>query len=212
MRCRRHDRSRCALASAFSVIVIASLTLACVGIGNRDTSAVVSRTADGFEITDAARPRLGLRGDFEDAHEALAEGDAERAIELLETITRSDPHFAAPHINLGIAYREAGRYEDSLASLETAIEKSPRHPVAYNELGIAYRRVGRFEEAQSAYRRALELQPSFHYARKNLGILCDLFLADVACALENYSAYHEAVPDDAEVEIWMADLERRDGR
>lgn len=206
---RRLQHRRRALAPLLSAAVAASLALACAGLGGRGSSAVVTRTPDGFSITDAARPRLGLRGEFGDAHEALAAGDAERAIELLEAITESDPDFAAPHINLGIAYREVGRYEASLASLETAIAKSPRHPVAHNELGIAYRRLGRFEEARDAYRRALDLQPSFHYARKNLAILCDLFLADLECALENYAAYRAAVPDDAEVGIWIADLESR---
>lgn len=209
---RRHDRVRRALAPLVSAAIAACLTLACAGFGTRDSSAVVTRTPEGFTITDTTRPRLGVRGDFEDANEALAAGDVDQAIERLEAITDSDPEFAAPHINLAIAYREAGRYEDAVTSLETAIAKSPRHPVAHNELGIAYRRLGRFGEARDAYRKALDLQPRFHYARKNLAILCDLFLADIECALEHYSAYQEAVPDDAEVGIWIADLERRVGQ
>jgi tetratricopeptide (TPR) repeat protein len=208
----RRQRTRSVLASTLSATVAASLALACAGMGGRNPSAVVTRTPDGFTISDAARPRLGLRGEFEDANDAIAAGDVDRAIDLLEAITASDPDFAAPHINLAIAYRQAGRYEDAVTSLETAIAKSPRHPVAHNELGIAYRRLGRFEDARAAYLEALDLQPRFHYARKNLGILCDLFLADLACALENYSVYHEAVPDDAEVGIWIADLQTRIGQ
>jgi len=208
MRRRNHLLGR-AVGPGVTAIAIASLALGCAGVGGRDSSAVVKRTPDGFAITESVRPRLGLRGQFDDAQEALSEGEVDRSIELLEVITGSDPDFAASHINLAIAYREAGRYEEAVTTLETAIAKSPQHPVAHNELGIAYRRLGRFEEARGAYLEALDLQPRFHYARKNLAILCDLFLADLPCALENYAAYHEAVPDDAEVGIWIADLESR---
>ena len=124
-------------------------------------------------------------------------------------MTAADPTFAAPHINLGIAYREAERYEEAEAALLRALEANSRHPVAHNELGIVYRRLGRFEEARTSYETALELHENFHYARKNLAIVCDLFLVDTSCALANYEIYREAVPEDEEVAIWIADLEAR---
>ena len=102
-------------------------------------------------------------------------------------------------------------HEEAEASLLRALESNPRHPVALNELGIVYRRLGRFEEARASYEQALAVHADFHFARKNLGIVCDLFLRDTGCALENYRAYRDAVPQDADVEIWIADLERRSG-
>ena len=192
-------------------LLAVSLVSGCAGMDARRSAPVEEKTAEGFTITETVRPRLGLRSDFEAARLALEEGDPERAIPILVEITESDPGFAASHINLGVAYRQAGRYEDAEAVLLNALDANPRHPVAHNELGIVYRRMGRFEEARSSYEAALDLHENFHYARKNLAIVCDLFLEDVACALENYEIYRAAAPEDADVAIWIADLEARSG-
>ena len=141
----------------------------------------------------------------------MTRADWADAISRLEKITESEPRFAAPLINLGIAYREANRLEDSIDALERALAVNPRHPVAHNELGISYRRTGRFAEARDAYESALDFYPNFHPARKNLGIVCDLFLSDIDCALRNYRLYRELVATDPDVEIWIADLENRKG-
>jgi hypothetical protein len=36
-----------------------------------------------------------------------------------------------------------------------------------------------------------------------------VYLADLTCALENYEVYVEAVPDDDEAAMWVADIRNR---
>jgi Flp pilus assembly protein TadD len=136
----------------------------------------------------------------------------QEAIDLLRGVTEAAPDATAAYINLGVAY---GRIEDltqAESNIKRALEINPGHPVAHNELGMIYRRTGRFEAARQSYETALSLHPDFHYARLNLAILCDIYIADLECALENYELYREAVPDDEEASMWIADLRHRVGR
>jgi lipoprotein NlpI len=93
-----------------------------------------------------------------------------------------------------------------------AIEANSKHPAAHNELGIVYRHTGRFTEARASYETALTIYPGYHYARRNLAVLCDLYLSDPGCALENYEAYMTTVPSDDNTSIWIADIRARLGQ
>ena len=130
---------------------------------------------------------------------------------LLELVAAAAPQLSAPHIDLGIAYHRAGDLEAAEKNLLLALESNPDHPTAHNELGIVYRKSGRFAEARQRYQSALAIYPGYHYARRNLAVLCDLYLVDLRCALENYEAYMATVREDDEAEMWIADIRNRLG-
>ena len=136
-------------------------------------------------------------------------GDDARAIELLERVIDAEPEATAPYIDTGMAHSRAGALDEAEKYLRKALESTPDHPVAHNELGIVYRKQGRFADARASYERALEVFGGFHFARRNLAVLCYLYLADVACALEHYGIYQKAVTNDREVNMWVRDLSSR---
>ena len=130
---------------------------------------------------------------------------------MLLEIVEIAPDITAPYIGLGIAYSRTGDLEAAEMALLDALALAPDHPIAHNEIGIVYRSTGRFDDARTSYEQALAVHPGFHYARRNLGVLCDLYLADLACALEHYEAYLQAVAEDPEVAIWVTDIRNRMG-
>jgi Flp pilus assembly protein TadD len=160
----------------------------------------------GFTITEQLRISGEARADYLAALQVLRQGRYEQGIDLLQNIVAAEPEITAPYIGLGVAYERTGDLESAEEALTKALVLAPDHPIAHNELGIVYRESGRFAEARASYEHALSVYPRFHFARLNLGILCDLYLRDAACALENYEAYLEAAGPDREVEIWVADI------
>lgn len=166
----------------------------------------------GFTITEETRVAGNVRVDYADALALLEQGEDARGIAALERLASEAPLLSAPWIDLGIAEHRAGDLDAAEEHLLQALTLNPEHPIAHNELGIIYRKTGRFAEARASYEAALAVYPGYHYARRNLAVLCDLYLADFSCALENYEAYMETVPVDDEAAIWIADLRARMGR
>ncbi len=163
----------------------------------------------GFQLTENGRIPAEARTDYNNAMRVLEANQYEQGIALLLKVIERAPNAAAAYVDLGIAYEKAGDLDHALLSLKRAIELNSRQLVAYNELGIVYRKKGDFAAARDSYERALGVFPGFHYARLNLAILCDLYLADLACARDNYAAYQQLVPDDRPVARWIADLNTR---
>jgi Flp pilus assembly protein TadD len=166
----------------------------------------------GFTISEDARVGGSVRSDYQVALGYLEQGRHEEGVALLESVAAETPQLSAPRIDLGIAYRRAGDFEAAERNLLLAVEANPEHPVARNELGIVYRQTGRFAEARARYEAALAIYPNYHYARRNLAVLCDLYLSDLDCALENYEAYMATVPSDDEASIWISDIRARLGQ
>ncbi|MDH3577017.1 MAG: tetratricopeptide repeat protein [Gammaproteobacteria bacterium] len=166
----------------------------------------------GFTITEETKISGDVRLDYDEALTYLKQGRLEQGVQMLEAVVEAAPQLSAPRIDLGIAYHRKGNLDAAESSLLQALESNPDHPIAHNELGIVYRKTGRFAAARQSYQAALATYPGYHFARRNLAILCDLYLADLDCALQNYEAYMTTVPSDEEATMWIADIRQRMGK
>jgi len=79
------------------------------------------------------------------------------------------PKSAVALINLGFAYHQQGRGEESLPLYQKAVRLTPHDPKARNNLGAALAAQNRMKEAVVQFREALKIEPTNPAARYNLG-------------------------------------------
>lgn len=208
-----HDQNWGMARCVVSLLAAAFLLAACATPEvSRKPARIEIQDDVGFTITEEERISGNVRTEYGEALSLLQNGQYEQGIELLEAVAEEAPTLTAPRIDLGIAYHRSGDLQAAERNLKQALELNPDHPIALNELGIIYRESGRFDEARTSYEAALAVYPGYHYARRNLAVLCDLYLADLECALQNYEAYMTTVPDDQEATMWIADIRNRIGQ
>ena len=169
----------------------------------------IQQDATGFTILEDVRVSADVRADYENAVRLLEQQQYQPGVSALVKVTEAAPNVTAAHIDLGIGFARSGELAKAEESFKRALQLNPRHPIAHNELGMVYRRQGKFSESRASYEKALELFPTFHFAQRNLAILCDLYLADLSCALKYYQAYQQAAPSDTDTAKWLADLNAR---
>ncbi|MBW2449339.1 MAG: tetratricopeptide repeat protein [Deltaproteobacteria bacterium] len=166
----------------------------------------------GFIITEVPQMEEDSRKDFERAVTLLKDQEYEKAVDILEKIIEKSPGVTAPYIDIAIAYQHIDKPEKAEEHLKVALQLVPDHPVASNVYGLLCRKAGRFEEARGIYEKAITSFPDYYPVHRNLGILCDFYLNDPVCALDHYEIYSEAMPEDKQVKLWIADLRARLGR
>jgi tetratricopeptide (TPR) repeat protein len=191
-------------------VVMTVLITGCAGVGPKDNKPSQEEAAgNAIIVRDEVAVDGDVQSDFEQATAFLAEEKYDEGIELLGKVIKRSPKSTAPYINLAMAYRKQGKLDKAEEQIKKALEISPLHPVANDEYAKIQRRKGNFTEARQLYEALLKTYPKFYPARKNLGILCDLYINDLPCALEQYEIYSKARPEDEKVTLWIADLRRR---
>ena len=123
---------------------------------------------------------------------------------------RSDPLFGpVAYILIARCYQQIGKPEQAEIQFKAALALVPDHPVACNQYGLLFRKTGKFEAARKIYEQGLARFPDYAPLHRNLGILCDLYLNDLENALAHYEIYSQAMPEDRQVKLWIADLRAR---
>ena len=98
--------------------------------------------------------------------------------------------------NLGLAYGNAGQYEEAIASYKEALRIKPDDADAHYNLGVTYGESGQYEEAIASYKEALRIKPDDADAHYNLGYVYRE-LGQYEEAIASFKKSIRIKPDDA---------------
>ncbi|MBM3308101.1 MAG: tetratricopeptide repeat protein [Candidatus Eisenbacteria bacterium] len=121
-------------------------------LGRDDDAAGALATAVGLSRTLPRADRL-----FVAARQALAAGEATRAIEAFEELTRLLPNNLGAFYELALACELEGDWEKAAANLERVVELDPKFAAAVFALGRVHIKKGDCEKALEELHRALSL-------------------------------------------------------
>lgn len=131
-------------------------------------------TGASISITQAAAqsPSDATVAQFQQAAEAMRNGNLDAAATGFTAVIRQSPAFAEAHFNLGLVNEERGRYEEAISNFEKALALKPRLHGGNLFLGITEFRLNHLEKAHAAVAKETAGYPKDASAWMWLGVVC----------------------------------------
>ena len=145
---------------------------------------------------------------YKNAIVALNNNELAKAEKLFISMSERQPNIAGSWANLALISIK----EDNLAQAEvyakTALVKNPNMPQALNLSGYLAQKKGAINIAKSYYLQAISHKSDYALAHYNLALVYDVYLQDIAKAIEHYQyylAYNKQ--QDENTENWLEGLQ-----
>ncbi len=136
----------------------------------------------------------------------MAQGHAEKALQIYSELLAQDPNNAAVYNQLGYYYAWRGDYDKAIENLKKYQFMAPDQANPYDSLGEVQAYSGRYEEAIANLNRALALKPDFFESTFHLGVVYE-GQGNYAKAIDSYEqASREALTDGRRMELLGAAL------
>jgi tetratricopeptide (TPR) repeat protein len=136
--------------------------------------------------------------EFQQATQAMRNGDLARAGDLFETAVKSAPQFAEAYLNLGLVREEQRRHEDAIVSFQKALKLKPGLRGANLFLGVAEFRSNRLDAAIQSLKKETAVSPKDANAWMWLGVV-ELEKGDGPAAAAALDKAAELAPDNVDI-------------
>lgn len=136
----------------------------------------------------------------------------EQTLAAAQQAVASNPNDDAQHIQLGMAYFEAGRFDEATAAFHHALSLNPNAAAAYNGIGRVGYHTGPPTAAIAAYEQAIALDPHYIDPVYGLGILYSAQLGDYAQAVAAFAQGLRHNPENAFLTASLGSTYARVGR
>ncbi|MDH5776653.1 MAG: tetratricopeptide repeat protein [Gammaproteobacteria bacterium] len=177
------------LASYTRTLIILSV-LFIAGCG---TQQVVNDTATSITPADSEKAlKSTTEGDvlaYRQALTHLNNNKLDDARSLLKDFIDDHPSLAGPWANMGLIFIKEGKLDKATEALDKALKLNPKLAQAHNLRGYIENKKRNFLQAEKFYKAAIEINSSYSIAHYNLALLYDIYLQDIAKAVQHYKIY-----------------------
>lgn len=141
---------------------------------------------------------------YEQGIEALAIRDFDTAKSIFERFNSEYPGNSGGHANLGLISLKQSNINDAVVSADRAIAINPDNAAAHNLKGLINLEQGNIKTARDDFSTAIEIKPDYSNAHYNLALVYDIYLQDIARAIEHYTNYLDLTTEnDPETRDWV---------
>lgn len=124
----------------------------------------------------------------------------------LRDLSERYPHSSAIWTNLAVACVFLEDYANAAKTADRALALDATIAAAYNVRGLVAVETHNFAQAEKDFLHALEMDKAYALPHYNLALLYDIYLQDIASAIEHYERYLEAYPKDDGTRAWVEQL------
>ena len=145
---------------------------------------------------------------YKNAIVALNNNELAKAEKLFISMSERQPNIAGSWANLALISIKQDNLAQAEVYAKTALEKNPNMPQALNLSGYLAQKKGAINIAKSYYLQAISHKSDYALAHYNLALVYDVYLQDIAKAIEHYQfylAYNEQ--QDENTENWLEGLQ-----
>lgn len=144
---------------------------------------------------------------FRKAITHLNNNKLEDARSLLIEFIDDHPALAGPWANIGLIYIKENKLDKAIEVLDKALTLNPKLAQAHHLRGYIESKKSNFLQAEKYYKKAIELNPDYSIAHYNLALLYDIYLQDVANAVQHYKMYLKLIKNkDKKTIDWVEQL------
>jgi tetratricopeptide (TPR) repeat protein len=122
----------------------------------------------------------------------------EAKVSSLRSTVESDPTNAAPRVELGNLYFDAGRFADAITWYTEALKLAPNDVNVSTDLGVSYYYTDQPDRALAQFDRSLEIDPNHTKTILNMGIVRAFGKQDLEGAEAAWTRVIELAPDSPE--------------
>ncbi len=120
---------------------------------------------------------------------ALKNNNLDKAENLFNEFSNTQPDLAGSWANLGLIYYKKNKLKKSEKFVNKAIKLNPKNPYAQNLLGMLENKNAKFRNAERHYILAIKYKKNYANAHYNIALLYDLYFREIKKAINHYKQY-----------------------